>query len=391
MKSILMLKLKRCFPLWMVLFLISCNSSPKNECELKVTNDSLVFQLNPRTSIFIKALFPYTDETGREFLTFQNNVEPEILVYDMNTGEYINTITLEKEGPNSVGMFCGYKIHSWDEIYVPCMMKNEIDIVDSTGVIYRRIPYSKTRQGKPTLPFIITTFPYSPLYAIGQKIYIPQSPNLRLGNRTMEDSPVTLVLDTLTHELTDFSLRFPSIMTSERILKNTLGVEFSYSQCLVDNSFIYSFFFDENIYVVSLDGKIDRKVKAKSKYIDKIMVDHKVSDVASLAEPLCEIPMYGSLVYDKYRKAYYRFVYPETELGPDENFMDIWQMGRTKFSIMILNEDLEVIGETLFPENTFASNHFFIREDGLYLSTSFVKNPGYSDDVLCFKRIELVR
>lgn len=374
-----------------ILFFISCNSSSNNECKLEVTKDSLVFQLNPQTSIFIKALFSYTDGKGREFLTFQNNVEPEILVYDMNTQEYINTITLEKEGPNGVGLFCGYTIYSWNEICIPCMMKNEIDIVDSTGLISRKIPYSTTIQGKQTLPFIVTTFPYSPMYCIGQKLYMPQSPNLRLGDRTMEDSPVTLVLDTLTHQLTDLSLRFPPIMTSERILKNTLGVEFCYSQSLVDNSFIYSFFFDEEIYIVSLDGKIKRKIPAKSKYIDKINVNRKVSDIASLAETLCRIPMYGNLIYDKYRDVYYRFVYPETELNPNENFMDIWQLGRTKFSIMVLNKDLEVIGETLFPENTFASTLFFIREDGLYLSTSFIKNPNYSDDMLCFRKIKLVR
>ncbi|WP_455590609.1 DUF4221 family protein [Bacteroides sp.] len=358
---------------------------------MKVTNDSLVFELNPQTSMFIKALFPYTDKDGREFLTFQNNVDPQILVYDMNTQEYVHTITLDKEGPNSVGLFCGYNICSWGEIYIPCMMKNEIDIVDSIGTINRKIPYPEAIQGKMTLPFIVTSFPYSPLYIIGSKLYIPQYPNLQLGNRTIEDSPVTIVLDTVTDKLTEFAFRFPAIMISERILKNTLGVEFSYSSYFVENHFVYSFFFDEDIYVVSLDGKMERKVTAKSKYIDKISVDNKVPDLSSLAETLCKIPMYGNLIYDKYRDVYYRFVYPETALGPNENFMDIWQLGRTKFSIMILNKDLEVIGETLFPENTFASNLFFIREDGLYLSTSFVKNPNYSDDILAFKRIELVK
>lgn len=112
-----------------ILFFISYNSSPNNECKLEVTKDSLVFQLNPQT-----------------------------LVYDMNTREYINTITLEKEGPNGVGLFCGYTIYSWNEIYIPCMMKNEIDIVDSTGLISRKIPYSTTIQGKQTLPFIVTAF-----------------------------------------------------------------------------------------------------------------------------------------------------------------------------------------------------------------------------------------
>ncbi|MCZ4238092.1 DUF4221 family protein, partial [Staphylococcus equorum] len=80
---------------------------------------------------------------------------------------------------------------------------------------------------------------------------------------------------------------------------------------------------------------------------------------------LCQIPFYGNLIYDKYRDVYYRFVYPETEVQPNDNAMDIWQLGRSKFSIMILNKEFEVVGETLFPENTYASNHFFIREDGL--------------------------
>lgn len=373
-----------------MLLLTSCHSSQKEDYLLSITNDSLVFQLNTRTSVFIKALFPYTDEGGKEFLTFQNDVEPEILVYDMNTQKYLKTIFIEKEGANGVGIFCGYHIDSWNAIYVPCMMKNEIDIVNDNGILLKRLPYSEAVRGKGTLPFIATSFPYTPLYLVDSKLYISQCPNLRLGNRTMEDSPVTLVLDTATNKLSEFPLRFPSIMTSERIQGNTLGVEFGYSQIFANNFFVYSFFFDENIYVVSLSGELKRKVAAKSKYIETLSVPDKVSDVSSLAENLCKVPFYGNLIYDKYRDVYYRFVYPETELGPNENYMDIWQLGRTKFSIMILNKDLEVVGETLFPENTFASNHFFIREDGLYLSTSFIKNPNFSDDKLCFKRIELV-
>lgn len=371
--------------------LVSCSSSLKDEYALKVTNDSLVFHLNPQTSVFIKALFPYTDKEGKEFLTFQNNVEPEILVYDMSTQEYIKTLHFEEEGDNGIGKFCGYYIDSWNQIYIPCMMKNEVDIVNGDGFILRKLPYSKTIQGKNTLPFIAPSFPYTPLYVVENSIYIPQCPNLRLGNRAMEDSPVTLVLDTITNKLDEFLLRFPPVMTSEKIQTSTLGIELSYSKVLANNAFVYSFFFDEDIQVVSLSGELKQRVKVKSKYIDQIIIPNKQSDLSTLAKDLCEVAFYGNLIYDKYRDVYYRFVYPKTELGPDENCMDIWQLGRTKFSIVILNKDLEVIGETLFPENTYASNHFFIREDGLYLSTSFIKNPNFSDDELRFERIELVK
>lgn len=356
---------------------------------LRASDSYLTFSLNPQTSVFIKSLFPYTDKFGNEFLTFQNNVGPQILVYNMNTQEYIRTITVDKEGPNGVGLFCGYYIHSFDEIYLPCTMKNEIDVVDSNGMMLRRIPYSETTQGKTSIPFIALSFPYTPIYMLNQKVYIPQTPNSRLGNRTMEDSPVTLILDTVKNVLEEFTLRFPLVVSSEKICGETMGIETNYSHIYDGTHFIYSFFFDEDICVVSRSGELKQKVNVKSKYIDKLYVLNKIP--SDYVKKLCEIPFYGNLIYDKYRDVYYRFVYPETELGPNENYMDIWQLGRTKFSIMILNKDLEVIGETLFPENTYASNHFFIREDGLYLSTSFIKNPNFSDDELRFERIELIK
>lgn len=375
-----------------ILFFAACHSADKETYSLEISNDSICFKLNSHTSMYIKALFPYTDGKGKEYLTFQNEVEPEILVYDMDTQDYIRTISLEKEGPDGIGIFCGYYIASWNEIYIPCMMKNEIDIVNSEGTIQRKIPYSQTVQGKQTLPFILPSFPYQPLHILDRNIYIPQCPNPRLGNRTMEDSPVTLVLDTVTRKLTEFPLRFPRIMTSKRIQGNTLGIELSYSQCFNGNHFLYSFFFDENILVVSPTGETKHRIQAKSRYIDKFYnTDNKAPDLASLAKTLCEVPFYGNLIYDKYREIYYRFVYPETELSPNDNYMDIWQLGRSRFAIMILDKNLNVLGETLFPDNTFASNLFFIRRDGLYISTSFSKNPNYSDDELCFKKIEFVK
>lgn len=375
---------------FLILTFYSCHSSIREEFVLKATGDSLSFSLNSNTSVLARALFLYNDETGKEYLTFQNEFEPEILVYDMNTQEHVNTIVLEKEGSNGVGEFCGYYIESWDEIYIPCTMKCEIDVVDSAGIIHKRFPYSKTMENKKTIPFAIRTS--SPLHVIAQNIYIPQSPNLMLGDRTMEDSPVTLVLDTVTNQLEEFELQFPPIMTSEKIRGSTMGIELEYSRCYDGTNFLYSFYFDEDISVVSTKGRVERKVKVRSRYLDHIYSKSKTpSDLLDLAKTLCEIPFYGPLIYDKYRQVYYRFVYPETETSSSDKYVDVWLLGRSKFSIIILDKNLEVIGETLFPENIYSSKLFFVREDGLYLSTSFIKNPNFSDDELRFERIELIK
>ncbi len=369
--------------------LTDCKHSQENLYTLLSTEDSLVFELNPQTSMLIKALFLYTDESGKEYLTFQNDVEPEILWYDMDSQQYIKTMKLDMEGANGVGQFVGYRVVNENEIYIPESMRNCIDVVNGEGKIIRRLFYDKTSQGKGTIPFISLSCPYTPIYMMDHKIYIPQSPNLRLEN-TMEDSPVTLVLDTVTGVLDEFELRFPEVITTKEIKGSSLG-DTDYSMCFNGEEFLYSFFFDENISVVSLDGKLRKKIPVKSKYMDKVYEGTQPpSDLSQLVQLLCEIPMYGNLIYDPYREVYYRFVYPKTEVGEGNHF-DMWMLGRSQFSIIILSKDFEVLGETLFPKDIYASRHFFIRKDGLYLSTSFVNNPHYNDDQLCFRRIDLVK
>ena len=86
---------------------------------------------------------------------------------------------------------------------------------------------------------------------------------------------------------------------------------------------------------------------------------------------------------------YYRIAYPQTEMEKKEDYYEIFQFGRKVFSIIILNKDFDIIGETLFPEYTYVSGMMFVREDGLYISDSHYKNPSFNEDVLSFKRFEL--
>lgn len=380
-------KIKLVSSLLFSIILVACQSTREDICFLEPSQDSLIFELNPKTSMFIKELCLYTDKKGKEYLTFQNNIEPEILWYDINSQNHVKTIELEREGSNGVGLFCGYYINSEDEIYIPEMMRPMINVVNSKGEIIRKIKYEKTSLGKSAIPFMCSRFPYRSIYFLDDRMYIPQTPNMTLID-AMKDSPVTLILDTVSNSLVEFKIRFPEVMSSEELKGNTLGVESYYSICYNEKDFVYSFFFDEDIYVVSLDGNIQNKIRVKSKYLEDVYNGKKTP--ANFAKALCSIPMYGNLIYDKYREVYYRFVYPETDLG-EENYVDIWQLGRSKFSIIILDKEFNILGETLLPENTYASSLFFIRKDGLYISTSFVKNPHYNDDQLCFRRFDLVK
>ena len=106
----------------------------------------------------------------------------------------------------------------------------------------------------------------------------------------------------------------------------------------------------------------------------------------------CERSNYGNLLYDKYRDVYYRIAFPQTEIEDKQiNTMELMRYGRKVFSIIILDNQFNIIGETLFPAYTYNSNLIFIREDGIYISNSHFMNPEFSDDILSFHKFELKR
>lgn len=43
------------------------------------------------------------------------------------------------------------------------------------------------------------------------------------------------------------------------------------------------------------------------------------NEFLSVVKKTCEMPSYGNIMYDEYRKVYYRFAYPETELETELN------------------------------------------------------------------------
>lgn len=69
--------------------------------------------------------------------------------------------------------------------------------------------------------------------------------------------------------------------------------------------------------------------------------------------------------------------------------MEIYHNGRKRFSIIILDKEMNVLGETLFPDYTYNANLFFITKDGLYLSVTHFKRPDFDENVLRFQKIEL--
>lgn len=369
----------------LVFFCFSCGNNEDKKYQLILSDKFLSFSLDRNTKNSILFLMPYTDENGKEYLTFQNQVENEILFYDINTCNLEFKITPEIAGNNGVGRFLGYYIQNLDSIYVTSYDTQEISLIDRNSIVKDKIEYDKADDGTPLSFFCFVTHYYKPATVIGREMYMYSGPN-----RLIEKDPVVFVLDLDTKSMKALPFIYPDYPGSDNKTKK-YGLENEYSRCFNGKEFVYSFFYDEDIYVsLSPDHDSINRIKIKSKYIDQVKY---LAEYGVTPKEFCESPNYGNLLYDKYRDIYYRVAYPPTTIDEKKEkvrSMELMEYGRKNFSIIILDKNFQVIGETLFPNYTYNSKLMLIREDGLYISDSHYMNPNFSDDILSFKRFDLV-
>ena len=101
---------------------------------------------------------------------------------------------------------------------------------------------------------------------------------------------------------------------------------------------------------------------------------------------LRETPKYWHIMYDKYRNVYYRFAEMPYKLASNESPYD--EPKGKEFSVIVLNADFEIIGETKFPGKKYFYKMSFVGREGLYISENNLANPQFDENKLvftCFK------
>lgn len=365
----------------LIAFLFSCSKSDRNDYVLIQTNKQLLFELDSNTKNELFNYSIYKDEI-KSYFTFQSPGTNRILFYDLESQQKEFEINPSIDGNNGVGLVNGFYVYNLDSIYIPNFDFKEISLINKSCTVKDKYNYEKDENGQE-----LSINYYSSAYQrnaekIGRYLYLYSGPN-----RFIEKDPVTIKFDMDTHKITALPFNYPDYPGSDTKLKK-YGLETAFSRCYDQKRFIYSFYYDENIYVASIDHQTIQKIPVKSKYFDKVVLP---GELTGQPNEFCENPWYGNLLYDKYRNVYYRIAYPQTTIEKGIRPMELLGYGRKNFSIIILDDNFQKIGETLFPDYIYNSRIMFILEDGLYISDSHYLNPNFSDDVLSFRRFELVK
>ena len=354
--------------------------------QLKATDKYYHLTLDDNTYVPLKNI-SYFQERGNEYIVFINRQSTELLIYNLLTGKLVKKLSYQKEGQGGIVKEIGdFNVQSLNEIYLSSPYTRILYKSDGEGIITNTYDYSKSITGEPLTPILSSM---GRLELIEGKFYLTQNLNRIYGEDTFEKSSLSAILDTTTLQVKHSIIKYSPMVSWKDM--GTSGFGYQYRRTFDGTHFIYSFLYKDMLYKVSRDHKQIESVQVKSQYIPEIKVnDLSTDDFKKILKLTCEEPTYEDRVYDKYRKVYYRFACPPTSVDEEEDLLEVIRFGKKQFSIIILDQNLKKIGETLFPEYTYVPTAYFIREDGLYLSCSHFKNPDYSDDVLCFQKIELI-
>ena len=373
-------------PLLLFCLLSSCKrekGEPQDNYTLEATENIKSFPLD--SDVKYDASYLYTfEENGKRYLSFLNYRTTQLLFYDFDTAKFLFKVTLDKEGSNGVVMPTGYYIKDFNNMYISSSAYFGLIKVDTAKTIVQKIPYRKTDSGyKIISSYNASSHPYLPPVFIGDKMYITQQNNERFC--PAEKTPISVAIDTIQKKYTSLPLTF-SILTEKQVKSN--GDRFS--RDYDGKNFIYSFYVDEDILVTSIDHAEVKRIRAKSRYIDSPDEEQPLNAQKGPQLNL-ELARYGDLMYDPYREVYYRFAYPKTELDDKINWMGKSVYGRKKFSVIILDKDFQIIGETLFPEAIYNPYASFVSKEGLYISRDYQMNYDQSEDFMTFELFKLIK
>ena len=368
----------------------SCGNKGKNYSYTLQTVDTF---LNYHLSSDVKVplmIRSCMDDAGKEYVYFQNGILPDLLIYDIHNETLVKRVKFEIEGPDAIegGFSDGFMMTDCNHIYISSKVEPELYVTDTTACIKRKLSYAETADGyKPVCCFQDNgVFQF-----IDGKLYLPQGINFRYGKEVMEKSVLLCRLDTLSGEVESLPFKFPKIGSS--IHRGSPGnVNTYYQFCFNGQEFVYSFEYMDDLMVVNpLTHQVDYKV-VRSRYIGEMKpFSTQSTNDAVLQREYCEHPSYGKIIYDSYNKVYYRVAYVPQEIDKDVDALSLFRTGRKQFSIMILDEDFNVIGEHLFPPYTYNPRLSFVSKGKLYISLNNIMNPDYSDDVIRFQMVELVK
>lgn len=376
--------------LLILLLLVSCqNSSDILDSEHYMLVESTVkkFPLDKSTSYDFLYLNTISEPPNQEVLVALNTTKPSVLFYDMAEQTLIDELLLEKTGPNGVGAPHGLYLQSKDSIYVISSYDYKIRLINDKSKVIRSYNILNNEKFNESTG-LISPYSASLPIKIKDQLYFSVIPDRDPFKPSFFDGYINLKLNLKTGTFNYFN-SFP------KEFKNNIwgsgAMDYSFTLGQDQSSLIYSFDISDSLLIYDIEKEQKYRVNAKSVYKQQKAVPMKArvsnADMEERQRYNLTTTFYAGIVYDQFNEVYYRFVqhaYPYKDGNGEIN-----QYHEKPISVIIMNKNFELIGETKLADNTFSDWIYFISSDGLCIANANPENPDLDEDFVVFTCFQL--
>ncbi len=151
----------------------------------------------------------------------------------------------------------------------------------------------------------------------------------------------------------------------EKMKDGNVWLDFYPNLCRKDDELLVSFNPDSMIYIYDLEGNLKKSVEVSSKYVNEILPpDQEKSRNPNFSmQYQITSPLYHNVLYDKYRKVFYRIVTQSNDFyNLDGTVTDYFAQ---PFSIIIFDEEYKILDELYFQNGIYDFTKIFVTKDGL--------------------------
>lgn len=298
---------------------------------------------------------------------------------DMSTSK----IQLHKEGPDAITNVESFCYLNPDSIWIFESMTNKITLVDSNGIVKQRLKIPETdKNGNnheyAAYPFTTTLNPYR---VRGTK-HILQGMTTRILDG--QKPGVALIYDTDNDSVTTGNPYPPVYGNPEDLSKwDVMGHRLAHYTIMPDGNLLTCFSVSDSLYAFNPEDRTRTAYFAGHKGGTDI---HSTSaaDYEAWCRSYVTQYAYQGVLHDNSENTYYRFIcHPFNDFSM-ENLRECFL--KKPVSVIILDDKMNVIGETMLPEDKYYYDLSFVNSDGLHVNV-----VSDDDDFMKFRVFKLKR
>ncbi len=357
-------------------------SGPFYDRMLKKSGDFIQLHLDEKTPNISMGMQYYFQ--SKPWLFNLNQHTNTLQMFDLEKEKLHKKITFKKEGEQGVGRIFGFYVHNLDSIFLFPPHQGKVFLTDTSKVIRNVITYETPLKHTPA--FVLSSyFSSKPVVNDGKMIVKThvEGDHKKINDQELSEKYLSYSIDLQNGKVDPLPHHYPAGYLSEG--KRHFEASFAVSP----SKMVYSLYADHSLYYANAASSDLKSKLAVSKYLENDFENYPLSGTGmEKVKYFSGSPHYESLLYDPYRKVYYRFCFPKVKAEGEKAIKKL-RIYPKLFSIMILNEDLNIIGETLMDKDKYYPNNCFVAKEGLYISINHADNPRNKEDYLTFDLLEL--